>query len=127
VPIIISESITLKIELGLLNDLSGFIAVALIDADSGLVVKQLAKQQFDLELASALNTEVVKAKRRAVDVLNLRDDIEDILITLGKQYHLIRPLENLPQYFLYLAVDRASGNLGLARTFLRKVEQTIDM
>jgi len=117
----------MKIELGLLNDLSGFIAVALIDSDSGLVVKQLIKQPFDLELASALNTEVVKAKRRAVDVLHLEDEIEDILITLGKQYHLIRPLEYLPQYFLYLAVDRANGNLGLARTFLRKVEQTIDM
>lgn len=117
----------MKIELGLLSELEGFIAVALIDVDSGMVLKKEAKEGFQVELAAALNAEVVKAKRRAVDELNLKDDIEDILITLGKQYHLIRPLESDPQHFIYLAIDRARGNLALARMVLKKVEQTIDI
>ena len=117
----------MKIELGLLSELEGFVAVALIDADSGMVLKKEAKEGFQVELASALNSEVIKAKRRAVNELNLKDDIEDILITLGKQYHLIRPLESDPQHFIYLAIDRARGNLALARMVLKKVEQTIDI
>jgi predicted regulator of Ras-like GTPase activity (Roadblock/LC7/MglB family) len=81
--------------------------------------------KFDLETASAANTEVVKAKLRAMEILGLGDFIEDILITLGKQYHLIRPLEKSPSIFIYIALDRKTANLGLARVQLKKVEQSV--
>ncbi|EYD71570.1 hypothetical protein Rumeso_04971 [Rubellimicrobium mesophilum DSM 19309] len=71
--------------------------------------------RLDLEAASALNTQVVKAKLQAIETLGLDDAIQDVLITLGKQLHLIRPLEANPAMFLYVALDKKAANLGMAR------------
>jgi hypothetical protein len=80
---------------------------------------------LDLDLAGAGNTEVVRAKMRTMQSLQLNDMIEDILITLGKQYHLIRLMTNADgaqNMFLYLALDRSKSNLALARHQLKRIE-----
>lgn len=104
-----------------LKSLSGFIGACIVDADSGMLVAQEGGGSLDMEVAAAVNTEVVKAKMRAMEQLNLDDEIEDILITLGKQYHLIRPLNGDRMAFYYLALDRTVANLALARVSLRKL------
>ena len=71
-------------------ELDGAIAIAVVDYSSGLALVQKQAAPFDLELAAAANTEVIRAKLRAIEQLGLEDGIEDILITLGRQYHLIR-------------------------------------
>jgi len=57
-----------------------------------------------------------------MDQLGIGGGIDDILITLDTQYHLVRPLPNLGSLFLYVAIDRKRGNLGMAR---HKVAATV--
>ena len=57
--------------------------------------------------------------------LGLSDSIEDILITLGSQFHLIRPLAGNPEVFLYVALDKRTANLGMARIQVKNVERTV--
>lgn len=115
-----------KIQLSLLHDLDGFIAASLVDVESGLPLATEGDGAMDLTLASAGNTEVIRAKRRVAKSLDLNDEIEDILITLGKQYHLIRPLAKNENLFLYLALDRSRSNLAMARHLLKKFENELD-
>lgn len=114
-----------KFSLEALVDIDGFVAAALVDSSSGLALAS-AGSGLDLELAAAGNTEVIRAKRKVANALNLRDNIEDVLITLGKQYHILRPLDNNDELFLYLVLDRQKSNLAMARHELRAFEKGLD-
>ncbi|WP_316015613.1 hypothetical protein [Roseobacter sp. HKCCA0434] len=114
-------------DIAALEQLQGFLGACIVDADSGMMMVSLGGSSLDLEVAAAANTEVVKAKQRAIRELGLDDSIEDILITLGGQYHLIRPLGISPMVFIYLALDRENSNLALARRALKTAEQSVTM
>jgi hypothetical protein len=66
---------------------------------------------------------------RTMEMLKLKDSIEDILITLGGQYHLIRPItsRNGQGLFLYIALSKARANLAMARHQLRRIEEDLQV
>jgi len=121
-------SSNIKENLAKLEAIEGFIGAALADSDSGMCLGFLGGAGVvNLEVAAAANTEVVRSKRKAIKALNLRDEIEDILITLGKQYHLIRPVRSRANLFYYLVLDRQRANLAMARFNLADTERELPM
>ncbi|RYZ40214.1 MAG: hypothetical protein EOO71_17055 [Myxococcaceae bacterium] len=107
--------------------IDGAFAVCLADAKSGMTLGSVGSAGFNVEAAAAGNTEVVRAKMKTMQMLGIKDRIEDILITLGEQYHIIRPLSTRDGLFLYIALHRASANLALARFRLAELEKTIQV
>jgi predicted regulator of Ras-like GTPase activity (Roadblock/LC7/MglB family) len=119
--------VNLRTNISATADIGGFIGACLVDSESGLMLASEGGGRLDLNAAAALNTQVVKAKLQAIEALGLNDGIEDILITLGKQLHLIRPLEGNPSIFLYVALDKKGANLGMARMQVKKIENSLEM
>ena len=110
----------------IMTTIDGAIGTALVDFDGGLTLgTEGGGDVLNMEIAGAGNLEVVRAKVRVMEQLEIDDQIEDILITLGGQYHMIRPLESYPTMFLYVAIYREQGNLGMARHQLRAIENDL--
>jgi hypothetical protein len=111
--------------------IEGATGAALVDWDSGMALGTLGGGKYlDLDLAAAGNTEVVRAKMRTLEALRLNDSVEDILITLSEQYHVIRLLGNsngAHNLFLYLVLDRKKANLALARHHLKRIEANLSL
>ncbi|MBF4486181.1 MULTISPECIES: hypothetical protein [unclassified Flavobacterium] len=107
------------------ENINGFIAVSVTEVETGMSYSSLSlNPNFDPELASAYNLEVVKAKLNAIKALGLDQKINDILITLTDQIHIIDVSED-GKYFIYLAVDSTKANLGLTRATLSKFKKDI--
>ena len=96
-------------------NIDGAIAAAVVDFASGMLLAGGGSPAVDLEIAAAGNTEVMRAKMKTMKMLNLQDIIDDILISLGTQYHLIRPLSKHEGLFLYIVLDKSKSNLALSR------------
>ena len=107
-----------------LMTIDGATAAAVVDANSGMVLGK-AGSGMDLDVAAAGNTEVVRAKLKTMKSLGLKDNIEDMLITLGKQYHVIRPMTDKPGVFVYLVLDKARSSLALARLKTAELESAM--
>jgi hypothetical protein len=108
-----------------LMEMDGCIGACIVDSTSGMSLGAIGGNGIDLEAAAAGNTEVVRAKRKTMRALQLQDSIEDILITLGKAYHLIRPLQSNDALFVYLVLDKSRANLAMARHQLRVIEKDL--
>ncbi|TVT38380.1 hypothetical protein FNT36_19485 [Hymenobacter setariae] len=104
----------------ILNDLPGLLAVAVVDISSGMALASHSNvASLNPETAAAYNTEVVKQKFKAMSALKLQGEtIEDILITLSNQLHLIK-LVGDGKKFIYLAVSSRDTNLAIAREVVR--------
>ena len=116
---------TIKQTLDELMTLDGAMCAAVVDSASGMMLGSVGTG-VDLEVAAAGNTEVVRAKYKTMALLGLNDAIDDMLITLGTQYHIIRPVSSQAGLFLYLVLDK-KGNLALARRKMQDVEQKLEI
>ncbi|WP_330328671.1 hypothetical protein OHS33_02225 [Streptomyces sp. NBC_00536] len=112
------------------STIDGALGAALVDYGSGMALGTIGgSKELDLAVAAAGNTDVVRAKVRTMELLGIKDEIEDILITLGSQYHLIRLLRgrNSQGLFLYLALDKDRSNLAMARHQLKRIESELEV
>jgi hypothetical protein len=115
---------TIKQTLEELMTLDGALCGAVVDSTSGMMLGSVGSG-VDLEVAAAGNTEVVRSKMKTMRALGLNDVIEDILITLGKQYHIIRPSSRKEGVFLYVVLDKQRANLAMARRKTQDVDKEL--
>jgi len=108
-----------------LMEIDGCLGTCIVDSNSGMMLGAAGGGNVNLEVAAAGNTEVVRAKRKTMKTLNLNESIEDILITLGRQYHLIRPLSSNDALFIYVVLDKSKANLAMARYQLSAIEKEL--
>ena len=100
-------------------DISSFIAASFVDLESGMTLAAKSNRaEFDLSVASAYNSEMVKQKLKIMKALKLDTTLEDMLLTLGDQIHVIRLVS--PTTFIYLAADRAQSNIAIVRNAVNK-------
>ena len=108
-----------------LMEIDGCIGCCIVDSNSGMMLGAAGGGPISLEVAAAGNTEVVRSKRKTMKALNMADQIEDMLITLGRQYHVIRPLSSNDALFIYLVLDKQRANLAMARHQLAVLERDL--
>lgn len=116
----------IKQSMDALLTIDGAMCAMVVDSSSGMMLGQ-AGTGVDLEVAAAGNTEVMRAKLKTMRNLGLNDVIEDILITLGQQYHIIRPMAQQEGLFIYLVLDKAKSNLAMARRKTQEVEKQLTL
>jgi hypothetical protein len=105
---------------GIIADLPSLMAVAVVDVTSGMsLASHTNTPSINPDTAAAYNTEVVKQKQKAMSALKLTGEkIEDILISLTNQFHLLKLSDNGTK-FIYLVVNPRDTNLAIAREVLR--------
>ena len=108
-----------------LMTLDGAMCAAVVDSGSGMMLGSIGSG-VDLEMAAAGNTEVIRAKMKTMRSLGLNDVIEDILITLGKQYHIMRPSARKDGVFIYFVLDKQRANLAMARRKVLDVDKEMN-
>ncbi|MFF5029895.1 hypothetical protein ACWERI_37830 [Streptomyces collinus] len=114
----------------MVTGIEGALGAAVVDYTSGMALGTLGgSKDLDLTVAAAGNTDVIRAKVRTMELLGLKSQIEDILITLDTQYHLIRLVTGRDGngLFLYLVIDKARSNLAMARHQLKRVEEQLEV
>ena len=105
--------------------IEGALGACLVDYQSGMTLGTAGGDGLNLDMAAAGTTEVVRSKLRVMGGLGLDDQIEDVLITLGTQYHLIRMVKDTDSLFLYMALNKGLSNLGMAKFQLSSVERKL--
>ncbi len=107
-------------------EITGALGAMIVDSESGMVLATAGgTASLDLEIAAAGNSEILKALRKTMTALRLSDTIEDVLVTLGRAYHLLRPVQHAPGIFFYIVIDRSIGNLAMARRKLQSLEKDL--
>ncbi|MFJ3727937.1 hypothetical protein ACIPYQ_35945 [Streptomyces sp. NPDC090045] len=113
-----------------MTSIEGSVGAALVDYTSGMALGMLGGgKDLDLTVAAAGNTDVIRAKIRTMEMLGISEEIEDVLITLGNQYHLIRLLKGRGGngLFLYMVLDKGRANLAMARHQLKRIEADLEL
>jgi hypothetical protein len=109
-----------------IKQIQGAMGAAVVDYETGMCLGSMGDGRLNLDLAAAGNAEVVRAKLRVMNDLKIQGGIHDILITLEDQLHIIRPIPK-SNLFIYLAIDKKQGNLGIARHKLQEIETALSL
>ena len=115
--------------LGRVARVTGLVTASLVEAGSAHVLETVHGDAGDLgppgraaaATVAAAAGDVVQVLRLMTASLGEADDVEDVIVTLGRHHHVVRPLPEAGAdgLFVVVTLDRAGTNLALARRQLR--------
>jgi hypothetical protein len=124
-----------KETLGRLGEVTGLVSASLVEPGSGHVLETVHGDAGDpgptgrsaAATVAAGASDVVQVLRLMTASLGAADDVEDVIVTLGRYHHVIRPLPEagVDGLFVVVTLDRAGTNLALARRQLRALEPAL--
>lgn len=107
--------------------IDGALGVALVDFTSGVCLGSKGGGTLDMELAGAAVTEVIRTKKQTLEKVGLDESIDEMIVELDNQYHLIQSFEQTDGIFSYLILDEDRSSLPLARSQLRAIDQDLEI
>lgn len=105
-----------------LETTDGFLGATLLDMEQRKVVAAVDPSNRHIAESALAHTDLVDAKKKTIAALHLDDVLEDIVISLSSEYHLLRPSRRQPQLLFFVALDRRRANLAMARYQLSNLE-----
>lgn len=105
-----------------LVQLPNLTTVAVVEMATGTCLAYESRlRKFDPAAAAAYHAELVRQQQLAMESLGMRGErLEDILIPLRKNLHLIRLSKNA-QWLVFLVVKAQDTSLALAREILKSI------
>jgi hypothetical protein len=104
-------------------EIDGFRLASLVDAATGMVVSSAVSDPDDLSLAAvaAGAADIVSVLSRLGSELGADDGLEDVMVTFGSRFHLIRHVraDSAQPVVLLVVLDRSRANLAMARREIR--------
>jgi hypothetical protein len=107
--------------------LDGLIFASLIDGNTGLVVASDA-QGPDIDRAAQAATEILRVHRRTLRQMGHgrpNDPVDEVLVTAGNRYHILRTLQAHPDYFILAVLDKLRSNLAMTRFRVMEAQQVL--
>jgi hypothetical protein len=121
-----NDTLDVKDALDELMDIDGAVGAAIVDYENGMTLGTAGGgRNLDMELAGAGNTEVIRSKKNIIHDLGIDEEMQDLLVSLKSQYHLIRMCKNHENVFIYLVINRDKGNLGLSRRSIDQIDERL--
>ncbi|WP_037586624.1 hypothetical protein [Stenoxybacter acetivorans] len=107
--------------------IDGAVLASIVDYETGMVVAGESQSNLDIDFATAGAASIVNAQSKSLTLLDIKAEIDDILVTLDDQYHITRVLRKSSDtaghpLFLYLVLQRNSSPLALARRILQNLD-----
>lgn len=106
----------------------GLLGCAVVHAASGLALARRTLDDapaFDVELASAAATQLLRAQRLVAANLGLAAPLEDLVACAGSRLFVLRTVARHPELFVFALFDQQRTNLALARHRLAELEKAL--
>jgi hypothetical protein len=115
-----------------LRSVAGLVGACLVEPASGQVIDSVigdagqpgAMGDTAVAVVAAGAGDIVEVVRLMTASLGDPDDVEDVIVTLGRHHHIVRalPEAGVDGLFVALTLDRSRTNLALARRQVRALD-----
>jgi len=107
--------------------LDGLIFAALVDINTGLVIASEGRGPV-VDRAAAAAAEVLTVHRRTLRQMGHwrpNDPVDEVLVTAGSRYHILRTLQAHPDLFILAVLDKLRSNLAMTRFRIMEAQQAL--